>query len=102
MDDMRRVAGQPPALAQRLEHKRDVALPQVPHATVHELGRAARGALAEIALLEQRHGVTARRGIDGDADACRAAADDGEIPGLAAVEDALEKGVPVHRSLNVE
>ena len=79
-DEVRRVLAQDAALLQRLHDERDVALLEIAHAAVHQLRAAARGALAEVALLEQQHGVAARRGVDGDARAGRAAADDDEVP----------------------
>ena len=51
---VRRVAQQQAAFLQRFHHQRDVALLQIAHAAVHQLGAAAGGAFAEIALLEQR------------------------------------------------
>ena len=79
-DEVRRVLAQEAALLQRLHHERDVALLEVAHAAVDELGRAAGGAFAEVVLLEQQRGVAARGGIDRDADAGGAAADDDDVP----------------------
>ena len=81
---MGRVLPQEPPLLERLHHQRDVALLEVAHAAVHELGGAARRALAEIALLEQQHVVAARGRVDGHAHAGGAAADDHHVPGLGA------------------
>jgi len=72
---MRRVAAQGPALPQRLQHQRDVALLQVAHTAVNQLGAAARSALGEVVGLEQRGAVAATGRVDGAAEARRAAAD---------------------------
>ena len=45
-----------------------------------ELGAAAGGAFGEVVLLEESDRATARSGVERDADAGRAAADDNNIP----------------------
>ncbi len=94
---VRRVAAQDAALTQRLEHQRDVALAQVADAAVNQLGGAARGALGEVALLEQQRAIAARGGVDRDAEAGRAAADDDEIPRIALAVETREGGGAIHR-----
>ena len=58
----------------------DIALLQVAHAAVCQLGAATGGAFAEVALLKQQHVVAARRGIDGNANAGGATAHDNHVP----------------------
>lgn len=55
---VRRVVQQRGALVQRLAHQGDVALGQVAHATVHQLGGAGRRSLGEIVRINQNHGKT--------------------------------------------
>ena len=59
-NQVRRVLQQQPTLLERFHHQRNIAVLEVTHAAVDELGRAARRALAEVMLLEQQHAVTAR------------------------------------------
>ena len=77
---MRRVLSKQSALLERFHDQRDVALLEIAHAAVHELGAAARRALAEVVLLEQQDVVAAAGRVDGDADAGGAAADDDHVP----------------------
>jgi hypothetical protein len=60
---VRRIGQQRGALGQRLAHQRHVALRQVAHAAVHELGGARAGALGEVVRFEQQHREAARRGV---------------------------------------
>ena len=80
-DQVRRVLQQQAALVQRLHHQPNVALLQVAHAAVHQLGAAAGRAFAEVALLQQQRGISAAGRVDRDAGAGRAAADDDDVPG---------------------
>ena len=93
MDEVRRVLAEPAALVQGLAHERDVALFEIANAAVDELGAAARRALAEVVLLEQRDAVTASRSVDGHPDARRAAADDDDVPRLALAVESRRTGV---------
>src|ERR1039458_10026255 len=61
---MRRVLQKEPALLERFHHQPDVALLQVAHSAMRQLRAAAGSTLAEIALLDQQHFVSARRRID--------------------------------------
>src|SRR5208283_5082492 len=56
-DQVRGVLKKQSALLEGFHDERDVALFEVTHAAMHQLGAAAGGALAEIALLEQEHVV---------------------------------------------
>ena len=93
---MRGIVAEDAAFLQRFHDQRDVALLEIAHAAVNELGGAAGGALAEVALLEQADGVAARRGIDGDADAGRPAADNGHVPGGVASQELLDGLGTIH------
>src|SRR6185436_15056766 len=84
------------ALLERLHHQRNVALFEVAHAAVHELGASARRALAEVVLLEEQDVVAAARGIDSDAHAGRAAPDDDNVPGIAPLVEPCEHVGPAH------
>lgn len=50
-----RVVQQRGALVQRFAHQRDVALGEVANTTVHQLGRAGRGALGKVVRIHQNH-----------------------------------------------
>src|SRR6185295_2088742 len=93
---VRGVAQQPPALAQGLQHQRDVALLEVAYAAVHKLGAAAGGALGEVVTLHQGRAITARRRVYGRPQAGGAAAHHENIPDLPRLEEAGEHGVAVH------
>ena len=82
VDEVRRVLAKQAAFFQRRHHERDIALLEIAHAAMDELGAAAAGALAEVVRLEQDHVEAARSCIDGDAHAGCATADDGDVPGL--------------------
>ena len=56
---MGRVLQQQPALLQRFHHQTDVALLQIAHAAMRQLGAAAGRTLAKIALLQKQYIVTA-------------------------------------------
>ena len=95
-DQMRRVLAHEAALLERLHHEGNVALLEVTDAPVHELGAPARGALAEVVLLEQEHVVASRRRVDGDPGAGGAAADDHHVPGVAALRHPVQHFSAVH------
>ena len=76
---MRRVGQQRRALVQRLAHQRHIALREIAHAAVHELGRARTRAFRKVLGFEQHDREAARRGVERDAAAGGAAADDGEV-----------------------
>jgi hypothetical protein len=59
VDEVRCIRTEESTFLQRADHQRDVALLEIPHAAVNELGAAARGALAEVALFQQEDGVSA-------------------------------------------
>ena len=81
---VRRVAQQQAPLVKRLAHQRNVALGQVAHAAVHQLGAAAAGALGVINLLEQQRFVAPADAVESHAQARRAAPNHYQIPdGLA-------------------
>jgi hypothetical protein len=60
-----------------------IALLEIAYAAVNELGGAAGGPLAEVALLEQEDVVPAGRRVEGHPDARRPAPDHDHVPGLA-------------------
>ena len=90
------------ALLQRFHDEGHVALLEVAHAAVDQLGGAAGGALAEVALLDEAHGVAARGGIDGDADAGRPAADHGHVPGFIAGAESSDRRFAIHTVLSAK
>jgi hypothetical protein len=77
---VRRVAAQPPALAQRVVDQLEVALSEVAHTAVEQLGAAAGRAFGEVHRFEQQRGVATCSGIDGCAESSGAAADHNHIP----------------------
>ena len=95
-DQVRSILSKQPALLERLHHQRDVALLEVAHAAVHELGAPARGALAEVVLFEEHDVVSAARGIHGDADTGGTAADDDDVPGRVALVESRQHVVATH------
>lgn len=88
---MRRIAREQAALAQRFAHERDIALREIAHAAVHELRGLARRAFGEIARFQQQGAVAARRRIDGRAEAARPAADHDDIEDRRAVQFAQQR-----------
>jgi len=87
---MRCVAGQPAALAQSFEDERNVALFKVANAAVHELGRAAGGALGEIRLFDQCDAETADGRVDRGPQPRGAAAHDDDIERLGRRTQGME------------
>ncbi len=85
VDQVRRVLAKQAALFQGRHDERDVALLQVANAAVDELGGAAAGSFTEVVGLDENYTEAARGGIHGNAHAGCAAADDGDVPGLAVV-----------------
>src|SRR6185295_9193396 len=84
------------ALFERFHDQSDVALFEVPDTAMHQFCASARRPFAEIMLLEEEHIVAAARGIDGDAHACGAAADDDQVPGIVSFLEADEHIGPAH------
>ena len=89
------------ALFECLHDERDVALFEVAHAAVDELGAAAGGAFAEVLCLKEQHIEAADSGINGDANAGRAAADDDNIPGSGPVGHTVDHFLTVHCLLSL-
>ena len=79
---VRGVAKQRAALVQRFPHQRDIALREVAHAAVNQLGGARRGALGEVVRFDQHHRKATRGGIQRHPKPGRAAAHDGHVPGF--------------------
>ena len=67
------------ALAQGLAHQRNIALGQVAHAAVHQLGGARGGAFGKVLRLDQYHPQAARSGVQCHAQAGGAAAYDRQV-----------------------
>ena len=113
---VRRVGEEPAPLVERLEDElqlpevelREGAL-EVAHPAVDELGGARAGPGGEVVALDQGDGEAARRRVERDAGARRAAADDEDVelggrgglrlllfgPGFEGVEGVLSRGEPV-------
>ena len=90
VNQVRGVVAENAALLEGFHDERDVALLEISDAAMNELGGSAGGALAEIALLKQADGISARSRVNGDADTGRAAADDGDVPGVGFGEEIFE------------
>ena len=95
LDEVRRVAAQPLALVERLVDEADVALLQVAQAAVDELGALRRRAAGEVVALDERRAQAPRGGVEGDAGAGDAAADDEHVERLGG--EALEHRVALER-----
>ncbi|MPM99214.1 hypothetical protein SDC9_146405 [bioreactor metagenome] len=79
LGQMRCVVQQRGALVQRLAHQGDVALRQIAHAAMHQLGGARGSALGEVQRLQQHDLEAARRRIHRHAQPRGTAAHDGQI-----------------------
>ena len=91
-NQMGRVLKQDAALLERFHHQRDVALLEIAHSAMNQLGAAAGGAFAEVFALQQEDGKAAAGRIESHACAGGAAADDDHVPrfgAAAAVAPAL-------------
>src|SRR6187399_1370060 len=98
VDDVRGVAVEQAAFAESLQDEGDVALFEVAHAAVDELGAAAGGALGEVVGFEEEGLEAAGGGIDGDAESGGASADDDEVP-LRFGGEVFEHLFAVHRGI---
>jgi hypothetical protein len=78
--DMGRVGEHRAALLQRFAHQADVALRQVAHTAVRQLGGARRGALREVVRFDQHHAEAAHRRVERHTQAGGAAADHRQVP----------------------
>jgi hypothetical protein len=99
VDDVRGAPEKNAPLPERFPDEWDIALCKVSDAAVDELRAAARGAFAEIVLLEQQDFKPARSGIDRAADTGRPAADHDDVPWPFAGPYLLEYCGPVHWSM---
>ena len=79
---MRRQRHEQAPLEQCLTDQPEVEFLQVAQSTVHELRRAARRAGGEVATLDERDAVPARRGVERDSGSGDAAADDDDVEAL--------------------
>ena len=89
---VRRIAQQDAALVQRLVHQRNIALRQVAHTTVHQLGGARGRALGKVVRLQQHHAQAPQHRIQRQAQAGGAAANDGQVVGLGCVQACQQRG----------
>ena len=80
-DEVRGERDEDLALEQRLADQPEVEVLEVAKAAVDELARPARRPAGVVATLEQGDAVAARRGVEGDAGAGDASADDGDVEG---------------------
>ena len=86
--NVRSVLQKQTALLERLHDEANIALLQITHAAMRQLGAAARRAFAKVALLQQQHIVAPRSRIDRNPNAGRAPADDNHVPGFGMRLDA--------------
>jgi hypothetical protein len=68
------------ALVQRFAHQAHIALCQVTHAAMRQLGGARRGALGEVMAFHQHHAQASGCRVQRHPQAGGAAADDGQVP----------------------
>ena len=80
VDDVGCVFPQQSPLVQGVSDEVDVALGQVPYATVDQFGRTARGPFSEIALVDQYDGQSTGSSIQSDARAGGTGTDDDQVP----------------------
>src|SRR5208282_5869843 len=73
-----------------------VALLEVAHTAVDELGAAARRRLGEVVLLQEEGAVAAGGGLERGAQSCGAATNDDHVPELGPLPQPFQTGVPVH------
>jgi hypothetical protein len=66
VDQVWGILPEPAAFAEGVEDQPDVALPQIPHPAMNQLGAAAGRAGPKVAPLQQQHAVPAGCRIDGD------------------------------------
>ena len=92
LGDVRCVVQQCAALVQRFAHQGNVALRQIPHAPVHQLGRTRRGAFGKIVRLQQHHAVATRRGIQSQTQTRGPAAHNGQVINSALVQEGHQVG----------
>ena len=81
LGQVRGVAQQGAALMQGFAHQIKLALGQIPHAAVHQLGRPRRGAFGKVIGFHQDHAVTARGRVQGQTQARGATAHNGQVIG---------------------
>src|SRR5260370_15622503 len=93
-----RVLQKQTALLERLHDQPNIALLQVAHAAVCQLGAATGRAFAEVALLQQQDIVAASRGIDRNAYAGRTPAYDKHVPFFGMGFDATPHVGSIHSS----
>ena len=84
LHEVRRIGEEALTLGEGFVDELDVALLQVTEPAVNELGRLGRRARGEVVAFDERHLETTRRGIERDAGAGDATADDNEVEGLVA------------------
>ncbi len=82
MDQVRSVLERKRTFVQCLANKWDIALRQVSHSAMNELGAPAGRAVGEVARFEEQSAVAAGGGINGRAQSRCAAADDKDVPRL--------------------
>src|SRR5258706_8754185 len=93
---MWRVLKEKATFLQGFHDQPNVALFQIPHAAMCQLGAAAGRAFAEVALLQQQHVVPARRSIDSHPDTSGSAAYDNHVPGFGVRLDATPHVSAIH------
>src|SRR3984885_8092564 len=96
MNDVRGIAQQQAALLERLHHEGDISLLEVTHTAVNQLGRPARGPLAEVLTLDQQGLEPARARAQSAPRADRPAAKDDDVPWLRAALDTRQHFLPIH------
>ena len=94
--EVRRGLAQDLALGERFVDEPDFLLLQVADAAVHELRRLRRRARREVALVDERDAQAARRGVERDAGAGDAAADDEHVEVLVGEAAQRVGAVEVH------
>ncbi len=99
LDEVGSVLAESLALTQRLVDEAHVAVLQIAKTAVHQLGALRGGPRREVLGFDQRRGKAARCGIEGDADAGDAPADDQDVEVLRC--ETAQHGLPIERPLDL-
>jgi hypothetical protein len=80
MRDMRSIAQHAPAFTKRLQHKVNISLLEISHASVHKFRAAAGSSFREVVSLEQQRPVATGRRINRRPESCRTSAHYDDVP----------------------
>src|SRR5262245_8360368 len=96
MDKVRHMTEEQSAFVESLTHQFNIALLEIPNATMNELGAATRRRAGKIVPLQQECPITSRAGIDCYSQTRRATPNDDHVPNNGRIGGGLDHSVPVH------